>query len=93
MKKILYRVKEGDTLFSVCNDFNLSHLSTIEENLLEEEISAGDMLVLSEGENLYSVLPFDTFYSLSKKFNVPEEKLRRLNKTPYLFYGLKIRLN
>ncbi len=92
MKKILYRVKEGDTLLSVCANFNASPLTVIEENLLESDIYAGDMLVISEEEKVYFVKPFDTFYSISKKFNLPEDRLRKLNKTPYLFYGLKIRI-
>ncbi len=92
MKKILYRVKDGDTLLSVCANFNVSPLTVIEENMLESDICAGDMLVVRQDEKVYSVKPFDTFYSISKKLNISEEYLRKLNKTPYLFYGLKIRI-
>ena len=93
MKKILYRVKEGDTLISVCANFNVPPLTVIEENMLETDICAGDMLVISVKEKVYFVKPFDTFCSISKKFNVPEEVLEKLNKTPYLFYGLTIRID
>ncbi len=92
MKKILYRVQRGDTLFSVCEKFGVSPLVTAEENVLDGEITEGDMLVLSEKEELYSVKPLDTFASISSKFGITEERLRKMNNVPYLFYGLTIRI-
>ncbi len=90
MKKIFYRVKRGDTFLSVCEFFNLSVISLIRENMLENDIEEGDMLIICTDENLYEVQPLETFYSISKKLGVTEEELKRLNPIPYLFYGLKI---
>ena len=92
MKKILYRVKNVDTLLSVCKKFKSCPLSVIDENMLDCEILEGDMLVITEGEELYSVMPMDTYFSVAKKLNIKEDFLRKLNKTPYLFYGLTIRI-
>ncbi len=91
MKKILYRVKEGDTLFSVCNEFGVAPLLVVKDNLLCEEICEGDMLVLEGNGEIYTVDAGETFSSVSRKLGVEEETLRRLNDLPYLFYGLKIR--
>ncbi len=92
MKKILYRVAEGDTVQSVCAMFGLSPLTVIEENMLSNEIEEGDMLVLNEKDTLYFASPKDTFFSVAKRFNMTEEELKRLNNTPYLFYGLGVKI-
>ena len=92
MKKIFYRVKSGDTLLSVCEFFSLSIASVIKDNMLESDIEEGDILVITKEENLYTVKPLETFYSVSKKVGASEEELRRLNPIPYLFYGLKIKI-
>ena len=101
MKKILYRVKAGDTLNSVCEKLNACQGVVIEENFLSAEIVEGDLLVVESynGKTLsknsprtYAVRPADTYISLSKKFGVSATELQRLNKLPYLFYGLRIRL-
>ena len=92
MKKILYRVASGDTVQTVCTRFSLSPITVIEENMLTNEIEEGDMLVLSEKDTLYFAEPTDTFYSIAKKFSMTEEELKRLNNTPYIFYGLGVKI-
>ncbi len=92
MKKIFYRVQRNDVLALISDNFCVSPFSIISENMLNKEVSEGDMLIISEKEHIYKPLPFETFYSVSKKTGVLEEELRRLNNVPYLFYGLTIRL-
>ena len=93
MKKILYRVESGDTVFSVVDKFGASPFSVIAENMLTEEISAGDMLVISPAKKLYSVRLGDTLCSVAKKFNEDKNELSRKNgNVPYLFYGIKIEI-
>ena len=92
MKKILYRVKKGDTLLSVCEFFNLSPHNLIIENMLNCEIEEGDLLLINKDETLYEVLPLDTFSSVAKKLNISVDELKRLNPIPYLFYGIKIKI-
>lgn len=91
MKKILYRVESGDTVFSVAERFRASPMTVIKENSLSREVSEGDMLVISPARRLYSVRLGDSLYSVAKKFGVTESGIKRKNgDVPYLFYGLKI---
>ena len=79
MKKILYRVKAGDTVISLSNEFCVPTGDLIRENNLSAEIRAGDVLILSPKENAYKVRPFDRkeeFYG---------------NDFPYFFYGLVVK--
>lgn len=91
MKKIFYRVNEGETLFSVCEKLGVPPVTVIKENNLKNEISFGDLLYIEQGDCfIYKVTPFDTAKSIAQKFGISEEKLLRDNNVPYLFYGLII---
>ena len=92
MKKIFYRVKKKDTIFSIAGEFGVSVFSLIEENNLICEVEEGDILIINEKEELYFPKPLETFYTISKKFDVSEDRLKLLNKVPYVIYGVGIRL-
>jgi spore germination protein YaaH len=92
MKKIFYRVKREDTIFTIASEFGVSVFSLIEENNLTCEIEDGDILIINEKEELYFPKPLETFYTISKKFGVSEDRLRLINKAPYVIYGIGIRI-
>jgi spore germination protein YaaH len=93
MKKFFYRVVEGDTVFSVSRSFKISITTLINLNSLTAEISAGDILYIeTDGSLVYSVQPFDSYYSVAKKFCVSESKLRADNNFDYIFYGLSLKI-
>lgn len=92
MNKFFYRVQNGDCLLSVCQKFNASVSSIIEENLLEREIEEGDLLLVSACDDIYFANVFDSYEVISKKFNVNKLKLTEINKYPYVFYGLPVLL-
>ena len=93
MKKILYRVADGDTVLSLAQRFNMPITKIIKDNNLLKEICAGDMLYLEIEENsLYKVQPCDTLCSIAKKFNTTEQKILEDNGVPYIFYGLIIKV-
>ncbi len=91
MKKIFYRVNEGETLFSVCEKLGVPPVVVIKENNLKQEVAAGDILYIEQGDYyIYKVTPFDTAKSIAQKFNISEEKLLSDNSVSYVFYGLSV---
>lgn len=89
-KVISYKVKKGDTLYSIAKRFNLS----VEElmrlnNLRTSNLSPGQTLIVSKVKvsaesdssrhTLYTVKKGDTLFSIAKKFGVSVEEIKRLN--------------
>ncbi len=88
MKKFFYRVTKLDTVLSISTKFKIPPSKIIKDNLLEEEISEGDLLYLEELDgNIITVSPKDSLLSLSKKFNITEEEILRKNNIDYIFIG------
>ena len=91
MEKFFYRVNQGETVQTVAKKFNLSPISIIKDNYLKEEIQAGDVLIVVKRKyKIYFAEPFDTFFSIAKKFSVSEDTLKNYNPVPYVFYGLGV---
>ena len=92
MKKFIYRVKKGDTVFSIAKTFNTSPLYLIKTNGLSRETQAGDLLVINSHAIIcYQVQPFETLEQILKKFCLTEREFNALNgEIPYLFYGQTI---
>jgi LysM repeat protein len=91
MKKILYRVCQGDTLMGVARRFGVPVSLIVSDNNLKSPIRAGQMLVINVCDGcLYTVKPTDTLLGLSKRFNQPIEEIKSRNKLEYLFYGISI---
>ena len=92
MKKFFYRVKKEDNLFSLCDKFNLCPFKLISDNNLTCEIQDGDLLYIEQFQSsLYKVKPFESLESLSKKFNVSMDELKKINgNLPFVYYGLNI---
>ena len=84
-KNEYYTVKSGDTLYSIAKKFNIpvDKLKNI-NNLNSNMLSIGQKLKIKESdtnitENYYSVQPGDTLYSISNKYNVSIEDLKKWN--------------
>ena len=95
MTKFFYRVQKNECVIDVCKRFNLTISQVVKLNGLKQEISCGDLLYLEREDancNLYRVQPFDTPYSLAKKFKTNPEKILEDNGLEYLFYGLLIKI-
>lgn len=92
MKKFLYRVESGDTVFSVASTFNIPVCVLIKLNNLKKEITAGDILYIESSEKTYRVKLFDTLYSVAERFNVSENELKEKNGIEYIYYGQEINL-
>lgn len=91
MKKIFYRVQDGDSLSAISNRFNVPTFYVIKLNNLTAEVCSGDLLYLELlDRRTYTVGATDTLLSLSEKFNIPPQKLLEDNGVPYIFYGLTI---
>ncbi len=97
----IYIVKDGDTLYSIANKYNL----TVDEikqlnNLTSDILTIGQQLIIKDQEQditptgLYVVKSGDTLYSIAKKYNTTVDELKRLNNltTNMLSIGDKIKI-
>ena len=79
----IYQVKEGDTLYSIANKYNISVNELKAINELDSDIlSIGQILnVPSELSlvNTYIVTKGDTLYSVAKKFDTTIDEIKKLN--------------
>ena len=93
MKKFFYRVSKGDNVYLLCQKFCAPTFSLIAKNKLFCDVEEGDIVYIECDENSYKVGLGESFYSISKKLGVSEEYLKSINATtPYLFYGLVIKI-
>ena len=91
MKKFFYRAQEGETVLSVAQKFSVPVCVLINDNLLKEEISSGDLLIVrKECAKTYKVKPDDTLEGICNRFGISKEQVIENNGVPYLFYGLSI---
>ena len=90
LNKDVYIVKRGDTLYSIARDNNITVAELKQlNNLSNNTIYIGQQLLLkpqfeeekpNDNDNLYIVQKGDTLYSISRKFNISVDTLKRLNK-------------
>lgn len=81
--KDYYTVEKGDTLYSISRRFNIpvDEIRRI-NNLTSDILSIGQKLYFVEmpqNESIYIVQKGDTLYSVSKKFNLSIDDIKRLN--------------
>lgn len=79
----IYQVKEGDTLYSIANKYNISVNELKAINKLDSDIlSIGQILNVPSGlslVNTYIVTKGDTLYSVAKKFDTTIDEIKKLN--------------
>ena len=88
-----YIVEKGDTLYSIANKFNttVDNLKRI-NNLVNNTLSIGQILLINTSEvedniekpieseyDKYTVKKGDTLYSISKKYNISVDELKKIN--------------
>ena len=67
MKKIFYRVQDGDSLSAISNRFNVPTFYVIKLNNLTAEVCSGDLLYLELlDRRTYTVGATDTLYPFRK---------------------------
>ena len=94
MKKFLYRVKNGDSVCSIAQKFNISTNLLIEKNNLKGEVLPYDLLVIENNDGkVYIVGQGEDKNDILNKFNITEKEFCLFNgDIPYVFYGQKIYL-
>lgn len=80
-----YKVKKGDTLYSIAKKYGVTVKDLMKENrLLRETIYVGQELVVpthyhQAGKGTYTVNPGDTVWSISKRFGISPKELKTAN--------------
>lgn len=76
---IYYKVKSGDTLYSIAKKYGISveKLKDI-NNKKNNLITVGELLIIDD-VNTITIKAGDTLYSISKKYNTTVDELKKLN--------------
>ena len=98
-----YKVKNGDTLYSIAKKYNIS-VDELKElnNLKNNNITVGQVLKIKSnipneevtGKNYYIVKSGDTLYSIAKKYNTTVDEIKKLNnlKSNNLSIGMELKI-
>lgn len=82
-----HKIKKGETISQIAEQYNVS-ISSIKEwnNLPDNNIIAGDELIIKKDKTLsnnnseyHLVSKGESLYSISKKYNIPIQKIKKLN--------------
>ncbi|MDA8596061.1 LysM peptidoglycan-binding domain-containing protein [Flavobacteriaceae bacterium] len=101
-KKGWHTVQKGETLYSISKLYGMSVEDLKKENKLKSnELSTGMSLKVDERKSndskvkTHVVKKGETLYSISKKYNISVEKLKKLNKlsSNELNIGQELKLN
>ena len=98
-----YKVKSGDTLYSIAKKYNIS-VDELKElnNLKNNNITVGQVLKIKSnipseevtGKNYYIVKSGDTLYSIAKKYNTTVDEIKKSNnlKSNNLSIGMELKI-
>ena len=98
-----YKVKSGDTLYSIAKKYNIS-VNELKElnNLKNNNITVGQVLKIKSNipseevteKNYYIVKSGDTLYSIAKKYNTTVDEIKKLNnlKSDNLSIGMELKI-
>ena len=98
-----YKVKSGDTLYSIAKKYNIS-VNELKElnNLKNNNITVGQVLKIKSNipseevteKNYYIVKSGDTLYSIAKKYNTIVDEIKKLNnlKSDNLSIGMELKI-
>ena len=98
-----YKVKSGDTLYSIAKKYNIS-VNELKElnNLKNNNITVGQVLKIKSNipseevteKNYYIVKSGDTLYSIAKKYNTTVDEIKKLNnlKSNNLSIGMELKI-
>lgn len=89
--KNYYRVKRGDTLLSIAEQFFIPPFKLIADNCLKREVREGQVLIIDKlNRKVYRVKPFETILSVCKDFCISTEDFISINKTDYIYPGILV---
>ena len=89
-QKLVYKVKQNDTINSICHNFKV-----LEEDIFAlnktSKITPNQLIVLPKSySQVYVVQPLDTYQKISCKLGVSEEIIKEKTKNKKMFIGQKI---
>ena len=80
-----YTIKDGDSLYSIANKYNITVNDLIDYNALPSMvITVGDVIKIPKGktpntDNIYTVKPGDTLYRIANMYDVSIDELKNYN--------------
>ena len=87
----VYRVENGDTLFSLAEKFHTTPSAIIFFNSLTNELQCGELVYIEKTDGRpYFVAPGDTLELIADKFGVQIDRILIKNKTDAIYVGQKI---
>ena len=85
---LLYRVKTGETIESICAKFNTTRHQIIKDNPYNIEIHAGSLLYISNcNKKIYIVQPTDSINKIAQKLGKTESEIRKIVNGEVVFIG------
>ena len=90
--EFFYRVKKGDDILSVSEKFTVSPFTIIRLNALNTELYEGQVIIIKNGENTYTVKVGETLEKLLIKFNLSREEFIEKNKITFVYPDLIINI-
>lgn len=94
VEDLIYFVKFGDTLSSIADKFCVDKEELCEDNDIDffsEEVKEGDILwIRRRNSAIHIVKPLETFESISIKYGVTVEHIKKLNNIQNLFIGQRL---
>ena len=82
---VIYTIKEGDSLYSIANKYNITVNDLIDYNALPSMVvTVGDVIKIPNGvtldsDNIYTVKPGDTLYRIANMYDVTVDELKNYN--------------
>ena len=93
-KEWYYKIKLCDEKLTINKFLQKFNFDIDEFNALNpdmKKLQAGKILKMPKSSQYFHIVqPLETYSSLSLKYNIPESKLKEINKTNVLFIGQKI---
>lgn len=84
----LHRVREGETMQSICTKYNTTKHQIMKDNPYNIEIYPGSMILISNcNKQIYIVNPLDNISKIAKKLNKTESEIREIVGGSVVFIG------
>ena len=89
-RNLTYKVKEGDTLSSICSSLKLDPTEVKALNKITDVYPNQIVLLPKAYKYYYVVKPLDSYESIAKNLNISVQELKNVTNNKKMFIGQKI---